>query len=143
MNRKARAAVLAAVVAAAVAAFLIARPGGEREPVRTQTTATTPGRDGGATRPGPRAEPPVPRIIVRDGRPVGGVQDITVARGELVRFSVRSDAGEQVHVHGYDVVREVRPGRSTSFRFPARIEGVFEIELHPQHEQIAELRVTP
>jgi hypothetical protein len=29
------------------------------------------------------------------------------------------------------------------FSFPARIEGVFEVELETRHEQIAELRISP
>jgi hypothetical protein len=81
--------------------------------------------------------------VVRNGRPVGGVRKIQVRRGQRVRFAVTSDAGAEVHVHGYEIKRKVRPGGSTSFGFPARIEGVFEIELHPQHVQIGQLRVTP
>jgi FtsP/CotA-like multicopper oxidase with cupredoxin domain len=143
MNRKARIAVLGAVVVAAVAAFLIARPGGEQRLDRTEVTPTAPAPDRAAGRRRARAAPPGTRIVVRNGRPVGGVQKIRVKRGERVRFTVTSDVGDEVHVHGYDLRRDVRPGGSISFRFPARIEGVFEIELETRHVQIAELRVTP
>lgn len=134
---------LGAVVAAAVAAFLIARPGGEQRPDRIETTSTGPAPDRAAGRGRARAAPAGARIVVRNGRPVGGVRKIHVRRGQRVRFTVTSDAGAEVHVHGYDIQRGVRPGGSSSIGFPARIEGVFEIELHPQHVQIGELRVTP
>jgi FtsP/CotA-like multicopper oxidase with cupredoxin domain len=147
MNRKARIAVLGAVVggagAAAVAAFLIARPAGEQRPDRTEVTSTAPAPDRAAGRRRARAAPAGARIVVRNGRPVGGVRKIHVRRGQQVRFTVTSDVGAEVHVHGYDIKGKVRPGSPTSFRFPARIEGVFEIELHPQHVQIGQLRVTP
>jgi hypothetical protein len=48
-----------------------------------------------------------------------------------------------VHVHGYDVSRDVPAGGSVRFGFPARPEGIFEVELEGRHVQIAELRVTP
>ena len=60
-----------------------------------------------------------------------------------VRFKVRSDAADEVHVHGYDVEEEVPAGGVASFSFPADIEGLFEVELHHSEAQIAELRVEP
>jgi hypothetical protein len=138
MSRLARLAVVAFVVAAAVVAFLIARPDAGRGPIPTATTPDRPAP------PKPRrTAPAAPRIVVRGGRPVGGVKRIRVRHGETVRFTVTSDVGDEVHVHGYDITREVRAGRSTSIRFRARIDGVFEVELHSRRVTIAELRVTP
>jgi hypothetical protein len=48
-----------------------------------------------------------------------------------------------VHVHGYDLFRDVAPGRPARFSFPARVDGVFEIELEDRAEQIISLRVRP
>jgi heme/copper-type cytochrome/quinol oxidase subunit 2 len=80
---------------------------------------------------------------VRDGEPVGGVKRLEYERGERVRFSVKSDVADEVHVHGFDVTRDVPANRSVRFAFPADIEGVFEVELHDAHIKIAELRVRP
>jgi hypothetical protein len=93
-----------------------------------------------------RAAPPAPvveRIVVRRGKPVGGVTRLEYKRGERVRFSVRSDVADEVHVHGFDVEKAVPANRPVRFAFPADIEGVFEIELHSGHTKIAELRVRP
>jgi hypothetical protein len=82
-------------------------------------------------------------IVVRGGEPVGGVQELEYATGDEVRFDVRSDAAEEVHVHGYDLTQDTVPGKAITFEFPADIEGIFEVELEETHTQIAELMVEP
>lgn len=82
-------------------------------------------------------------IIVKNGEPVGGVQELEYDAGEQVNFTVGSDVADEVHVHGYDLMKDVPAGGTVSFSFPADIEGIFEIELEGREEQIAELRVNP
>jgi hypothetical protein len=106
--------------------------GGE-EP--SSTTARPSGKEegeGGAT-----------TIVVKNGEPVGGVQELEYSAGEEARFTVDSDVADEVHVHGYDLMKDVPAGGSVSFSFPAEIEGIFEVELEERGEQIAELRVNP
>jgi hypothetical protein len=88
-------------------------------------------------------EPATTTIVVKDGEPVGGVQELEYSAGEEVRFTVRSDVADEVHVHGYDVEKEIPAGGSAALSFPADIEGIFEVELHESDRQIAELRVNP
>jgi hypothetical protein len=85
----------------------------------------------------------VPTIVVKDGKPVGGIRQLTYNEGEQVRFKVDSDVSDEVHVHGYDIMKDVKAGGSVSFDFPATIEGVFEAELEGRKEQIIELTVNP
>jgi hypothetical protein len=85
----------------------------------------------------------VPIIVIEHGKPVGGVKKLTYNEGEQVRFKVRSDVSDEVHVHGYDIMKDVEAGGSVAFDFPATIEGVFEAELEGRGEQIAELTVNP
>jgi hypothetical protein len=82
-------------------------------------------------------------IVVKNGEPVGGVKDLEYSAGEQVRFTVDSDVADEVHVHGYDLMKDVPAGGSVSFSFPAEIEGIFEVELEGRKEQIAELRINP
>ena len=49
----------------------------------------------------------------------------------------------QVHLHGYDISRDVKPGSRARFSFEANAEGIFEVELHGSGTQIAELVVEP
>jgi hypothetical protein len=39
---------------------------------------------------------------VVNGQPQGGIQKITVNKGQRVRFRVVSDVADEIHVHGYD-----------------------------------------
>ena len=54
-----------------------------------------------------------------------------------------SDVADEIHIHGYDLKRDVAKGGSARFSFPATIEGRFEIELENAGTQIADLEVTP
>ncbi len=85
----------------------------------------------------------VTTIVIEHGKPVGGIADLTYNKGEQVRFKVASDVSDEVHVHGYDIMKDVKAGGSVSFDFPATIEGVFEAELEGRKEQILELTVNP
>ena len=90
-----------------------------------------------------KASPAVTTIVIKDGKPVGGIADLTYDKGERVRFKVDSDVSDEVHMHGYDIMKDVEAGGSVSFDFPATIEGIFEAELENRGEQILELTVNP
>jgi FtsP/CotA-like multicopper oxidase with cupredoxin domain len=90
------------------------------------------------------------KITFRNGAPVGGVREIEVAKGDPVRLDVTPDVPAEVHVHGYEVAREVEAGQTAKLEFPATAEGVFEVEVHhlvngeeESGVQVAELNVTP
>jgi len=85
----------------------------------------------------------VTTITIEHGAPVGGIAQLTYNKGEEVRFKVDSDVSDEVHMHGYDIMKDVKAGGSVSFDFPATIEGVFEAELEGRKEQILELTVNP
>lgn len=87
--------------------------------------------------------PAPPMIVIRNGKPVGGVRELSFDAGEQVRFRVRSDAADEIHVHGYGLTADVAAGKAAAFAFPADIEGIFEVESHESGEQIAELRIEP
>jgi hypothetical protein len=86
---------------------------------------------------------PKPTIVIRNGAPVGGVKELDYNAGDQIHFTVRSDVADEVHVHGYDLAKDVPAGGSVSFSFLADIEGIFEVELEERVEQIAELTVNP
>jgi plastocyanin len=120
MSTRGRLGLVALAVVVAVVAFVIASSGGDNN------------RKSAAV-----------HIVVKGGKPVGGVKDITVNKGDPVRFSVTSDVADEIHVHGYDFHKEVKKGGTVSFAFAAKIDGEFVIELESRAEQIAALRVNP
>jgi hypothetical protein len=141
-SRAISAVVVVALVAAAVVLFVVlSDDDGDSDQAAsgTTTTATTTTTKEQQAKP----KPEVTTIVVNGGEPVGGVQELAYTSGDEVRFDVQSDVAEEVHVHGYDILKEVEPGKPVSFEFPADIEGGFEVELEGAHVQIAELTVEP
>jgi hypothetical protein len=145
--------VLLVTIAVMVGTFVVLSGGDEDESSvapATETTTTTDERTAatgatGTTRAPERKpiRPKPPTIVVRNAKPVGGVRELEFKSGERIRFAVRSDVGDEVHVHGYDRSSVVQPGGQVRFDFKANLEGVFEVELEQRHVQIAELRVEP
>jgi hypothetical protein len=138
------------VVAAAIAVglFVVLSGGDDDEsdggsPTTVATENGGEAADGGHKPGAQRPKPEVPTIEVKGGEPVGGVQELSFEAGDEVRFRVESDVAEHVHVHGYNVIQDIAPGKPVTFEFPADVEGVFEVELEDSHVQIAELQVRP
>jgi hypothetical protein len=140
--------VLVAVVAIAVASvfFVVLKNDDDGGSANQKTTDngkvgnTDGSADGGA---GGSGAARVPTIVVENGEPVGGIRELGYEKGDRIRFRVSSDVADEIHVHGYDLAKDVEAGGSVSFDFPATIEGIFEAELEERKEQIAELRVNP
>ena len=147
-----RAAVM--LVAVAAGAFALAGCGGDdgsqttattdTEAVVTTTDTTTVETTSTETTP-PRTTPkPTTIVIVVDnGRPRGGIKRPTIQKGDEVVLVVRTDAGEGVHLHGYDVEKLVTPGTPVRIPFTANLPGRFELELHHPDAVLAVLEVRP
>ena len=82
-------------------------------------------------------------IRVVDAKPQGGVKKLDFKKGDQVRFKVVSDTADEIHVHGYDLMKDVEKGGSVSFSFKGSIDGRFVVELEDHEQQIAELDVEP
>ena len=104
-------------------------------PSTTTTTTTT------ATTTTSVAAPVTIRVLVKGGKPVGGIQRATVKKGQKVAIVVHSDVADEVHVHGYDLHKDVDAGGTARIVFPATITGVFEAELEDRKLQIIEFTV--
>jgi hypothetical protein len=138
MTGRARLALVGLAVVVAVAALLIAKSGSSDKHAGGAGQAA--GQTTGAAAITSAA---IPHIVVHGGKPVGGVRTIAVKEGQDVRLQVTSDVAEEVHVHGYDLHKEVAAGGTVRFGFRASIAGVFVIELEARGEQIASLKVEP
>jgi hypothetical protein len=86
----------------------------------------------------------VPTIVVnKSAEPVGGIKELTYHKGDRIHFKVQSAIADEVHLHGYDVMKDVEAGGTVTFDVPAEIEGVFEAEMEDQKQQILKLTVEP
>jgi hypothetical protein len=136
------------VLAALVALFLVLRPGSdEEEGAATTSTAVTapPMLEPTSTETETTAAPePVQLVVtIRGGEPVDGIVRTEAHKGDRVVVVVRSDVADEVHVHGYDLMADVAPGKPVRIAFAATLTGRFEIELEGRGKQIAQLTVLP
>jgi FtsP/CotA-like multicopper oxidase with cupredoxin domain len=141
-----------AAVIAVVAIIVLAAGGGSDETAQdsadtaataTATATATPSADDGSQAPTPTPTPtptpkPQPPLLV-----AGKVAKLRFQEGDTVRFRVRNDGPEHIHIHGYDIMKDVEPGKTTNVAFKADITGIFEIEFEDSAQEIAELRVDP
>ena len=119
-------AIVAVVILTAPAAATTTSRRPRAPPTATATATETAAPDETPTEtPEPTPTPkPQPPLVTR-----GEVTKLRFEQGETVRFRVRVDVADHVHVHGYDLMKDVEPGKTITFSFPAEITGIFEIEL--------------
>jgi ABC-type glycerol-3-phosphate transport system substrate-binding protein len=132
-----------AVVLVALA-LALAGCGGDDGAEISQTTETTTTSDTTTTTettPTPAVQ--TVRIVVENAAPKGGIVRKTVEKGDRVAVVVTSDVADEIHLHGYDLSRDVEAGGAARIRFTADVAGRFEVELEERGVQIADLTVEP
>jgi hypothetical protein len=149
VNRSARLGLLAAAVVVLVVAFIALRPStNDEETTADAPTATPTVADTSTPPPGETSTPtpsPTPEPTVDPGPVLTGssVRELRYDKGDTVRFRIRAPQDEEVHIHGYDIKKDVKAGQTARVSFKADIDGIFEIEFEGSATQIAELRVDP
>jgi hypothetical protein len=130
--------------------FVLAACGGEDgESAGTTTDTTTTSETTTTTTTTTETTPPPPpgpteiRIVVVNGAPKGGIVREKVKKNDRVVLVVRSDVSDHIHLHGYDIMRDVAPGMPARLPFKATIPGRFEVELEDRGVQIADITVNP
>ena len=149
-SRKLSLGLAAGGAALAVVLFIVLSGGDESDSDSTTPTVRTTTTTTGGVPTTTTTVPKPPEVVFRNGAPVGGVQEVEVDKGDPVRIDVTSDVPAEAHVHGYELTEELAAGQTARLRFPASIDGVFEIELHihggadeGSEVPVAELKVTP
>jgi FtsP/CotA-like multicopper oxidase with cupredoxin domain len=145
MSRRQRLTYLAIAAAIAVVAIVLALTvgGNDSDDAATAPTATATGTPD-ASAPDATATPtatatPDPGPLLTAGK----TQEIDAKQGDTVRLRVRADSDDEVHIHGYDIEKEIPAGTTVPISFKATITGIFEIEFHSTDEQIGRLKVEP
>jgi hypothetical protein len=71
-------------------------------------------------------------LAIRGGALPTGSQVVKVRQGDEVTLRWTTDAALTIHLHGYDIEKELAPGRPVSMQLSARVAGRFPIEIHPR-----------
>src|SRR5688500_16696862 len=122
MSGRGRAVVAIGAVAAVVALFCVFRSGGhdrgETAPTTTGAVTMTETGTGSITVIQTLVHPPPPpprpvraRITVAGGDVVGGRRLLKVEQGKQFVLIVNADVSDHVHLHGYDLMSDVAPGK--------------------------------
>jgi hypothetical protein len=150
LSGRQRAALIVGAIAVLVVAYVLIQGGSDddKDNAAKPTTQSTQSAPSSTSTPSTSteeapAEPAVPTVRVVDAKPQGGVRKLDFDKGDQIRFKVVSDTADEIHVHGYDLMKDVEAGGSVSFSFKGSIDGRFVVELEDHGEQIAELDVAP
>lgn len=81
-------------------------------------------------------------VTFAHGTASGDTGRVPVAKGTAVTLVVTSAVADEVHVHGYDIEKELTAGKPVTVRFDATIAGVFEVELHHADTVLLRLQVS-
>ena len=76
------------------------------------------------------AEPVRQSIVIRNRKVDGGPNVIRVAQGDTVELEFTGDEAAELHLHGYDRLVTLAPGRPAVLRIEATIAGRFPLEAH-------------
>lgn len=134
---------------AVVILFLVLWPGPSDQdaaPHSRATSAQSPGLASGSMEasPSPSAEPKSVQIdVTLRGGQVQGPREFEVSRGQQVHIVIDADVADEVHVHGYDLMVDVQPGRPAELTFKATAPGVFDVELEDAGLLLFQLKVSP
>jgi hypothetical protein len=117
----------------------------DEKPAAQATATATATATAGETATPEETETPTPTPTVDPGPVLTGkkVVKIEVNKGDTVRFRILSPKDDEVHVHGYDLKKDVKANQPASMSFKATIDGIFDIEFENEGQQIASLRVNP
>lgn len=78
---------------------------------------------------------------IASGQPKGGPQVWRAKKGDRVRITVTSDTADELHLHGYDVSKDVAANGTATLELVADTTGSFELELEDAGTLIGNLEV--
>ncbi len=151
-------ALIAASLGLLLSLFLALRPDDEEDAAGTTTVQTTtpaptetePATTAPATTetepPATTAPPADETVTIRIAVPADTaptVRRFSVRQGRKVELVIRAELTDHVHLHGYDLMADVGPGKPGRISFTADAPGRFEIELEDRRLQIGDLEVRP
>ena len=126
-----------AAIIAVVAVIVLSGGGAETDKAADATATPTPSTSEATATPTPKPKPKPPLLLA------GSERTLSFDQGDTVRFRVRHDEAEEVHVHGYDIKKDLAANETANVSFEASIPGIFEIELEHSGTPLGRLKVEP
>jgi translation initiation factor IF-1 len=77
-------------------------------------------------------------LKIEHGQVPANMRLIRVMQGDTVKLELSSDQRALVHLHGYEIQKEVMPGTVTELAFTASLSGRFPVHLHAGQAETAD-----
>jgi hypothetical protein len=102
----------------------------------------------GPTAEAPKALEQAPAIEefefeIQSGKLISGPTVVKVHQGNRLRLRFRSNATDELHLHGYNLKARLRAGTEASLEFEASKTGRFGFELHHAKAELGAIEVYP
>lgn len=78
-------------------------------------------------------------MTVTGSRVTPAPRTVELAVGETMTLTVTSDHADQLHVHGFDIEKELPAGTPVSVELTGESPGVYEVETH--HPELRLLKI--
>lgn len=82
-------------------------------------------------------------LVIHDGKLAVGEPVMQIHQGEHVVLRIRSNAPDELHLHGYDLHARLTPQETAVIEFGADRTGRFTLELHDAQTVLGALEVYP
>jgi hypothetical protein len=69
-------------------------------------------------------------LAITDGHVPANMRLIRVKQNDMVKLQWSTDKPMQIHLHGYDIEKDLKPGTVTEMTFTARATGRFTVAPH-------------
>jgi len=69
-------------------------------------------------------------LKIEHGHVPANMRLIRVMQGDMVKLELSTDQRQFVHLHGYEILKEVMPGTVIELAFTANLTGRFPVHLH-------------
>ena len=73
-------------------------------------------------------------IVIQEGKVTNHIGNIMVKKEENIRLIFSSDESVTVHLHGYDIEKQIKGDDPAVMEFLAKATGRFVITSHPSHD---------
>jgi FtsP/CotA-like multicopper oxidase with cupredoxin domain len=82
-------------------------------------------------------------LVVAKGRLTSGAPVLKVKQGDHVQLAITADSADELHLHGYNLHLNLKPGQRALLDFVARKTGRFTYELHHADIELGAIEVYP
>ena len=69
-------------------------------------------------------------LRIENGHVAANMRLIRVSQGDVVKLEWSADRPTTIHLHGYDIEKQVAPGARTELTFTASATGRFPVHVH-------------